>query len=312
MTTPRRTSKTTPSATATTRERAITSHPHQPPLLTGDLHDSHETSAAAGLVVPVAPVEPDGLAAVDRHVSETETESETIRGEPSGGARRAATLERCCGMDEVGRGALAGPLVAAAVILPDDIVARLGPLARFLRDSKTVPAARRAEIAARIREYALALAIAVSPVETINTRGVGWANRAAFRRLIAAIEADDYVVDGRVLPFAPAEYPERSARVRCLVKADALVPAVSAASLVAKAYRDHLMATLAQAHPAYAWADNAGYGSPAHLAALRAHGPCSEHRTVFVATALSGGQRARKTRRAIQQTLIVLAPEDDD
>ena len=205
-----------------------------------------------------------------------------------------ARIPRCCGLDEVGRGALAGPLVAAGVVLPDDFADRLGTLARFLRDSKTVPAARRVELAERVREHALAVEVVAIPVEVINRRGVGWANREAFRRLIAAILADDYVVDGKVRPFAP---PERQARVRCLVKADALVPAVSAASLVAKVYRDALMATLHDDFPVFRWCDNAGYGTAAHLAALRAHGPTPHHRTAFITTALNGGQKARRARQ---------------
>lgn len=282
---------------------ATTTSIHQPSLLPPEATDETPLSAdrehaVAGFVVSAAP----SVAALDDAAPDPITAPSPAVGFPatSGAAPPDDQSIRCCGMDEVGRGALAGPLVAAAVILPHDIVARLGPMARYLRDSKTVPPARRAEIAAQIRRHALALAIAVSPVETINARGVGWANRAAFRQLIAAIEADDYVVDGRVLPFTPPEYPERAGRIRCLVKADALVPAVSAASLVAKAYRDHLMATLGAAHSVYGWAENAGYGSPVHLAALRAHGSCSEHRTLFVATALSGGQRARK-RQPLQQ-----------
>lgn len=200
----------------------------------------------------------------------------------------------CCGLDEVGRGALAGPLVAAGVVLPDDFAERLGSLVRFLRDSKTVPPVRRVELAERIRMYALAIEVVAIPVEVINLRGIGWANREAFHRLIAAIEADDYVVDGKVRPFAP---PERQARVRCLVKADALVPAVSAASLVAKVHRDALMAALHDDFPAYRWRDNAGYGTAAHLAALRMHGPTYHHRSAFVTTALSGGQKARRARQ---------------
>ena len=198
---------------------------------------------------------------------------------------------RQCGLDEVGRGALAGPLVAAAVILPDDIADRLGALARFLRDSKTVPRARREDLAAAIRAHALACEIACIAVAEINQRGIGWANREAFRQLIAALDADEYIVDGRVRPPAP---PDRIARVRCLVKADALVPAVAAASLVAKVHRDALMATLHGAYPAFGWHENAGYGTAAHLAALRVAGACPEHRTLFVTTALNGGQRARK------------------
>src|SRR5215470_6406676 len=86
----------------------------------------------------------------------------------------------CCGLDEVGRGALAGPLVAAGVILPDDITARLGPLARFLRDSKTVPRHHREELAKAIRTHALAVEVVLIPVPEINARGIGWANREAF------------------------------------------------------------------------------------------------------------------------------------
>lgn len=200
-------------------------------------------------------------------------------------------LSRRCGLDEVGRGALAGPLVAAAVVLPEDVVAQLGKLARFLRDSKTVPPARRVELAQRLREVALAVELIEMPVEVIDAKGIGWANREAFRWLIARLDADEYVVDGKVRPPAP---PERSGRVRCMVKADAQVPAVSAASLIAKVHRDTLMAILHEQYPAFGWNENAGYGTPVHLAALHAHGPSPLHRRVFVATALSGGQRARR------------------
>lgn len=199
-----------------------------------------------------------------------------------------------CGLDEVGRGALAGPLVAAAVILPPDIRARLGPLARFLRDSKTVPRARREELAACIRGHALALEVVEVGVAEIDARGVGWANREAFRRLIALVDADEYVVDGRVRPPAAAD---RAARVYCLVRADARVPAVSAASLVAKVHRDALMRRLHERHAVFGWETNVGYGSAAHLAALRAHGPSPEHRAAFVTTALSGGRRAAQTAK---------------
>ncbi|MGH2514648.1 MAG: ribonuclease HII [Ktedonobacterales bacterium] len=210
---------------------------------------------------------------------------------------------RCCGLDEVGRGALAGPLVAAAVILPERFAEHLGALAPFLRDSKTVPAPRRAALAERIHELALAVELVAIAVPLINRYGIGWANREAFRRLISQLDADEYVVDGRVRPPAP---PERQARVRCLVKADALVPAVSAASLVAKVYRDTLMRELHERHPAFAWNKNAGYGTPAHLAALREHGPCVEHRTLFVTTALLGGQKARRERKVVAQAALLV------
>ncbi len=203
----------------------------------------------------------------------------------------AVAPARCCGLDEVGRGALAGPLVAAAVILPEDIRERLGALAPFLRDSKTTPRGKREAVAVALREHALAIAIAVAPVSVIDTRGIGWANRDVFRRLIVEVEADEYVVDGKVKPPAPAD---RLGRVRCMVKADSHTPAVSAASIIAKVYRDDLMARLAQECAGYGWERNAGYGSPEHLAALRAIGPTAHHRALFVATALGGGQRAKR------------------
>jgi ribonuclease HII len=178
--------------------------------------------------------------------------------------------------------------------LPDDFLEKLGPLAPFLRDSKTTPRQRREEVAALVQTHATALAIAIAPVAAINQRGVGWANRDIFRALIAQIDADEYIVDGNLKPPAP---PDRAWRVRCLVKADAQASAVSAASIVAKVYRDHVMATLAAGHPpyaAYGWERNSGYGTSEHLAALRAHGPTSHHRDLFVKTALSGGQRAQR------------------
>ncbi len=196
-----------------------------------------------------------------------------------------------CGLDEVGRGALAGPLVAAAVVLPADFAERLGPLVRFLRDSKTVPRRRREQLAELIWRHAPVVEVQVVPVARINRRGIGWANREAFRLLIGRVAADEYVVDGRVRPPAPRD---RAQRVRCMVRADAEVPAVSAASLVAKVHRDALMCLLHERHPDFGWHENVGYGTPAHLAALRAHGPTAEHRTVFVATALGGSQRAQK------------------
>lgn len=205
-----------------------------------------------------------------------------------------------CGLDEVGRGALAGPLVAAAVILPADFSTRLGPLVRFLRDSKTVPAARRDELASVILAHALAVETVVIAVEQINARGIGWANREAFRRLIARIAADEYIVDGRVRPPAPRE---RAARVRCLVRADATVPEVSAASIVAKSRRDAIMRALHGEFPDFGWRHNVGYGTKAHIAALHAHGPSPHHRRVFVATALGLTPNKRATRAA-QATLV--------
>jgi ribonuclease HII len=147
----------------------------------------------------------------------------------------------------------------------------------------------------------VAYEIVMIPTEQINECGIGWANREAFRLLITLIAArevvDEYVLDGKARIPCPAGV---SAAIRCLPKADALVPAVSAASLLAKVHRDDLMRALATQHPHYGWERNVGYGAPIHLAALREHGPCAEHRTLFVTTALSGGQKAKRaTKRAL-------------
>ena len=107
--------------------------------------------------------------------------------------------------------------------------------ARFLRDSKTVPESGARKMAGLIARNALVVELVAISVEMINERGIGWANREAFRRLIGRISADEYIVDGKVKPPRPLD---RSARVRCMVKADAQVPEVAAASLVAKVYRD--------------------------------------------------------------------------
>src|SRR5260370_25175389 len=152
-----------------------------------------------------------------------------------------------CGLDEVGRGALAGPLVAAAVVVPADFAERLGPLVRFLRDSKAVPRRRREQLAALIWRHAPVVEVEVVPVARINSRGIGWANREAFRLLIGRVAADEYVVDGRVRPPAPRG---RAQRVRCMVRADAEVPAVAAAALVGKVHRDARLGLLHERHPA--------------------------------------------------------------
>ena len=190
----------------------------------------------------------------------------------------STALPRLCGLDEVGRGALAGPIMAAAVVLPDDLSA-FGADRALLRDSKTLSARQRVTIAARIQEIAIVVALEEITSSEIDHRGITWANGALFYRLIERVDADQYVVDGSVRPPTP---PDRAERVTTLVKADASVPAVAAASIVAKVARDAAMALLSVAHPAYGWDKNAGYGAPHHLAALRSEGATSHHRRTFI------------------------------
>jgi ribonuclease HII len=176
---------------------------------------------------------------------------------------------RLCGMDEVGRGAYAGPLVAAAVILP--------PRFRhpWLRDSKKLSPHQREVVAEKVHRQALACAVAEISTAEINSRGLGWANVEIFRRLVAEIMADGYCCDGRLRIDAIRP-------VHCLVKGDDLIPSISAASIVAKVHRDALMRRLHEDAPQYNWFSNKGYGAPEHRAAILFHGPHREHRRVFI------------------------------
>jgi ribonuclease HII len=189
-----------------------------------------------------------------------------------------------CGLDEVGRGALAGPLVAAAVILPPHFAQLAGDLLPLVRDSKTLSRRQREIVAELIRQHALHLDLEAVPSCEIDENGIGWANCQAFSRLILRVQADEYVVDGRLRLDLPSSHADR---VRCECDADATVAAVSAASIVAKTYRDNLMCHLHCENPAYGWDHNVGYGTRDHVAALQEHGPCEHHRRLFVFTALS-------------------------
>ena len=190
---------------------------------------------------------------------------------------------RTCGLDEAGRGPFAGPLVAAAVVFPPGF--RFSDVfpALKLRDSKTLSALQRENLIAYIYEYAERVAIESIPVEDINSLGLGWANRTVFERLIMAVDADRYIVDGNL---KLQNLGRRRTRVRSVVRADQTEQAVSAASIVAKVTRDRLMDGLHAEFPVYGWDHNRGYGTPAHIAALREFGPCIHHRRKFVSTAL--------------------------
>jgi ribonuclease HII len=180
-------------------------------------------------------------------------------------------------MDEVGRGALAGPLVAAAVALPDRPIL---PDDLLLTDSKLLTPERRVALDAWIRAHAALVLIEEIDVGSINLLGIGWANRAIYGRLMARIGSRHrFLVDGnlRLHGLGPP-----GARIVCRCGGDAQEPAIAAASIVAKVYRDRLMGTLHEAYPGYGWAHNAGYATAEHQRALRSDGPCGQHRTLFL------------------------------
>ncbi len=174
------------------------------------------------------------------------------------------------GVDEVGRGALAGPVTAAAVVLGD------APLPAGLNDSKRLTPARRSQMAALLRDGCRAWAVAHVSHEAVDAIGIARATRQAMQEALAALEvaADHVIVDG--LPIGA------HASETAVVKGDSRVACVAAASIVAKVARDDLMARLGERHPGWDFAVNKGYGTPEHLARVAEQGPCPVHRRSFL------------------------------
>lgn len=175
-----------------------------------------------------------------------------------------------CGVDEAGRGPLCGPVVAAAVILDP---AR--PIAG-LADSKKLSEKRRNALAAEIREKALAWCIAEASVAEIDRLNILHASMLAMQRAVAGLtpQPTHVKVDGNRSPRI--ELP-----CEAVVKGDALVPEISAASILAKTARDALLVELDRRYPQYGLAGHKGYPTAAHLAALKVHGACEIYRTSF-------------------------------
>lgn len=174
------------------------------------------------------------------------------------------------GVDEAGRGPLAGPVIAAAVIL--DPSAPITGLA----DSKTLTAARREALARTIEQRALSYVIARADVEEIDRLNILQASLLAMRRAVLALQPPPakVLVDGNRCPALP--YPAVA-----IVKGDALIPAISAASILAKVARDREMCAWDATFPQYGFAEHKAYPTPRHLAALAQHGPCALHRRSF-------------------------------
>ena len=178
------------------------------------------------------------------------------------------------GVDEAGRGPLAGPVVAAAVILDD-----LRPIAG-LADSKKLTAARREALFDEIRAKALCCSIAEASVEEIDRLNILQATLLAMRRAVLGLRLKPalVLVDGNRLPVL--DVPDEA-----IVKGDEMVAAISAASILAKVHRDRWCAQVHAQFPQYGFAGHKGYGTAAHLEALRAHGACPLHRSSFAPVA---------------------------
>ncbi|MGI4856721.1 MAG: ribonuclease HII [Janthinobacterium lividum] len=178
--------------------------------------------------------------------------------------------ELACGVDEAGRGPLAGPVVAAAVILDP---AR--PIAG-LDDSKVLSAKVRERLYADIVERAMAYSIAEASVEEIDTINILQATMLAMRRAVEGLGITPQVayIDGN-------RCPTLQVRAEAIIGGDALLPSISAASILAKVTRDRMLDALHEVHPQYGFNAHAGYGTRRHLDALREHGPCEHHRRSF-------------------------------
>ncbi len=173
------------------------------------------------------------------------------------------------GVDEVGRGCWAGPLVAGAVILNAPIAG--------LRDSKELSKSQRTRLAQQIEAEALAIGLGwVTPTE-VDTLGLSAAVKLAMQRAVAQItvDYDEVIIDGNI------NYLAEDTRARAVIKADDTVASVSAASIVAKVARDAYMAEAALEYPAYAFESHVGYGTKAHIAALAEYGVTPLHRLSY-------------------------------
>jgi ribonuclease HII len=195
------------------------------------------------------------------------------------------------GVDEVGRGALFGPVVAAAVILP----VKLATLSRMgLKDSKQLTREQREKLDRKIRKVALCYAVAEVDAETIDRVNIYQASRLAMLQAVQQLSTapDHLLIDAMLLDIAQLSHPCAQTR---LFYGDALSLSIAAASVIAKVYRDALMRELDLIHPQYGLASHKGYATPEHRKALREHGPCALHRKTFAPVAASDPNAALDT-----------------
>ncbi|MDR0841183.1 MAG: ribonuclease HII [Christensenellaceae bacterium] len=175
------------------------------------------------------------------------------------------------GMDEVGRGPLAGPVVAACIVLPEE------PLLEYVNDSKKVSPARRQKLYPALLGAALSYGVGWVAPQVIDTINILQATKLAFAKAYAAM-----AVKPELVLIDAVQGVNIPARQRAIVHGDALSYLIAAASIVAKVERDAYMTEMDAQYPQYGFAQNKGYGTARHIAALREHGPCPLHRRSFI------------------------------
>ena len=195
-------------------------------------------------------------------------------------AARAAGHHLIAGLDEVGRGPLAGPVVAACVVLPD------GFSLDGINDSKKLTERQRERAEARIRLKAVAIGLGIVEPETIDRINILQATRQAMREAFLSLDPQPHcvLIDGLPIPAFPC------ANQRAIVGGDGLCASIAAASIIAKVARDRMMRAYDEVYPEYGFAGHKGYGAAKHLEALRVHGPCPIHRRSFSPVAACYGR----------------------
>ena len=184
------------------------------------------------------------------------------------------------GVDEVGRGSLAGPVVACAIVMPPDSRALRG-----VDDSKMLSPLARERLVSQILERAVSLGLGAASAREIDRINIYHASTLAMRRALArlTVSPDHVLIDGRPIRALGVEH-------HGIVDGDDKCFSIACASIVAKVTRDRLMSNLARRHPHYCWDRNCGYATRRHIDALQAHGSCAHHRQSFVVKALVAGE----------------------
>lgn len=206
-----------------------------------------------------------------RQIEKLQAEKERLKKMRSFEEQYQGDYSLICGIDEAGRGPLAGPVVAGAVILPEDCEIL------YLNDSKKLSAARREELYEEIQEKALACAVGIVSNERIDEINILQATYEAMRQAVHKLELtpDLLLVDAVHIP----DLPQKQVGI---VKGDAKSVSIAAASIMAKVSRDRMMLEMDQIYPEYGFAGHKGYGSQAHIAAIQKYGPCPIHRQTFI------------------------------
>ena len=176
-----------------------------------------------------------------------------------------------CGIDEVGRGPLAGPVMAAAVIFPKDVNLL------YLNDSKQLSEKKREELYEEIKDAAITYAVGIADVETINSINILQADYEAMRQAIGKLSVVPQILLNDAVTIPSVKQPQVP-----IIKGDTKSISIAAASIVAKVERDRLMCVYDEMFPEYGFARNKGYGSAEHIAAIKKYGPCPIHRELFI------------------------------